>query len=67
MVILTFEGKDVAYLDKESGIHSLQRIPQSERKGRVHTSDVQVVVLDPNQSLGEHPAQKRMTDDFRLE
>lgn len=34
-------------LYKETGGHRVQRIPPTERKGRVHTSTVTVVVYDP--------------------
>ena len=38
-------GEDVNLLDNESGNHRIQRIPPTERKGRVHTSHVTVAVL----------------------
>ena len=34
-------------LDKEAGGHRIQRVPPTERKGRVHTSTVTVAVIDP--------------------
>lgn len=36
----------------ESGGHRWQRVPPTERKGRVQTSTVTVVVLDPNPTTG---------------
>jgi peptide chain release factor 1 len=35
-------------LDNEPGGHRIQRIPPTERKGRVHTSTVTVAVVDPS-------------------
>lgn len=35
----------VANLNQESGVHRVQRIPETEKKGRVHTSTVTVAVL----------------------
>lgn len=40
-------GDNVAILDKEAGGHRIQRVPPTERKGRVHTSTVTVAVIDP--------------------
>lgn len=34
-------------LEREAGGHRIQRIPPTERKGRVHTSTVTVAVIDP--------------------
>jgi peptide chain release factor 1 len=34
-------------LKKEPGGHRIQRVPPTERKGRVHTSTVTVAVIDP--------------------
>lgn len=35
-------------MDFEAGGHRIQRVPPTERKGRVHTSSVTVAVLDPS-------------------
>lgn len=67
MVCLTMTGTDVAKLDQEAGIHRVQRVPLSEKRGRVHTSDVMVVVLDPQTPLSFHPASQRRPEDFQLE
>lgn len=40
------EGKDLSGLDNEPGGHRIQRVPPTERKGRVHTSTVTVAVVD---------------------
>jgi len=40
------EGVDLSGLDNEPGGHRIQRVPPTERKGRVHTSTVTVAVID---------------------
>lgn len=51
-VILMVEGKD-AYgtLRYESGVHRVQRVPQTEAQGRIHTSTVTVAVLPEPEEL----------------
>jgi peptide chain release factor 1 len=45
-VIAIFEGKGAySKLKYESGVHRVQRVPQTETQGRVHTSAVTVAVL----------------------
>ena len=45
-VVLHIEGKGVyGHLKFESGVHRVQRVPQTETSGRVHTSTATVVVL----------------------
>ena len=41
------EGEDLSELTNESGGHRIQRVPPTERKGRVHSSTVTVAVVDP--------------------
>lgn len=49
---IEIEGQDLSGLYKESGGHRIQRIPPTERKGRVHTSTVTVAIIeDDNFSL----------------
>lgn len=40
------EGADLSGLENEPGGHRIQRVPPTERKGRVHTSTVTVAVID---------------------
>jgi peptide chain release factor 1 len=40
-------GKDLSGLENEPGGHRIQRVPPTERRGRVHTSTVTVAVIDP--------------------
>lgn len=50
----------------ECGGHRIQRVPPTERRGRVHTSTVTVAVLD--HSIQVDPKfLKRKDDDFRVE
>jgi len=45
-MVLQFTGKNCyAKLKHESGGHRFQRIPPTERKGRVHTSTITVAIL----------------------
>ncbi|ATY93586.1 Peptide chain release factor 1 [Candidatus Hodgkinia cicadicola] len=45
-VSMLVEGKDVKrWLVHEAGVHRVQRIPQTETRGRIHTSTVTVVTL----------------------
>lgn len=46
VVIAFIQGKDVyGSLKYESGVHRVQRVPQTESQGRLHTSAVTVAVL----------------------
>jgi peptide chain release factor 1 len=51
-VIMLIEGKD-AYnmLQHESGVHRVQRVPDTETQGRIHTSTVTVAVLPEPEEL----------------
>ena len=45
-IIFSVNGKDIySYLKFESGVHRVQRIPETETQGRVHTSAATVAVL----------------------
>ena len=45
-IVLTVSGENVyGTLKYESGVHRVQRVPQTETQGRVHTSAASVVVL----------------------
>src|SRR3989344_7070050 len=44
--IIKISGENVYHLYKnEMGVHRVQRIPTTERKGRIHTSTAVIVVL----------------------
>ena len=45
-IIVNISGEDVyGQLKFESGVHRVQRVPQTETQGRVHTSAATVIVL----------------------
>ncbi len=45
-IIATIEGKNVySRLKFESGVHRVQRVPETETQGRIHTSAITVAVL----------------------
>ncbi|MBM3263017.1 MAG: peptide chain release factor 1 [candidate division Zixibacteria bacterium] len=45
-IIFQIEGRDVyGRLKHESGVHRVQRVPQTETQGRIHTSAASVVIL----------------------
>ena len=44
--IVRFSGPEVfSWLKNEAGVHRVQRIPATERRGRVHTSTATIAVL----------------------
>lgn len=50
LVSIWLTGEKVKeYFQNESGCHRWQRIPPTERKGRIHTSTITVAVLDAEQ------------------
>ena len=53
-IICRFEGRDVyAFLKFESGAHRVQRVPDTESQGRIHTSACTVAVLPEAEELDE--------------
>jgi peptide chain release factor 1 len=51
-VIMLVEGKDAwNTLQHESGVHRVQRVPDTEAQGRIHTSTVTVAVLPEPEDL----------------
>lgn len=50
-VHILVEGTDLSGLYNEPGGHRIQRVPPTERKGRVHTSTVTVAVIDPDRPI----------------
>lgn len=52
------ENKCYSYLQFETGVHRVQRIPLTESKGRVHTSTASVLVL---------PMSEKVTEDAKKE
>ena len=53
LVSVAFSGAGArALFQNESGGHRWQRIPPTERRGRVHTSTVTVAIMDPDVIVG---------------
>jgi len=51
-VILLIKGKNIySFLKYESGVHRVQRVPETETQGRVHTSAATVAVLPEAEEL----------------
>ena len=45
-ITFSIEGKDVyRYMKYESGVHRVQRVPETEASGRIHTSTITVAVM----------------------
>ncbi len=63
---LEIVGKNLNKLLKEAGGHRIQRVPPTERKGRVHTSTVTVAILDDSYSSDSKYSQ-RNDDDYIFE
>lgn len=66
MIVLTVEGTNLQQLNHEAGGHRIQRVPPTERNGRVHTSTVTVAIMDPQQATNEIYL-KRNDSDFNIE
>lgn len=49
---ITLAGQVPQAFFAEAGVHRWQRVPPTEKRGRVHTSTVTVAVLDGEQALG---------------
>ena len=49
-VEIEVQGTDLSGLENEPGGHRIQRVPPTERKGRVHTSTVTVAIIDATES-----------------
>jgi peptide chain release factor 1 len=61
-IYIEVTGADLSKLEKEAGGHRIQRVPPTERKGRVHTSTVTVAITDPELRTEEYK-----DSDFRIE
>ncbi|MFA5699382.1 MAG: peptide chain release factor 1 [Sphaerochaeta sp.] len=63
-LIISISGKDVyASLQYESGVHRVQRVPETESGGRIHTSAVTVAVL----AEAEETDIEIRTEDLRVD
>ena len=65
-LFLEVEGDDtIEKLYSEAGGHRIQRIPPTERKGRVHTSTVTVAVIENCEQT--HGKDSLLASEFRVE
>ena len=63
-VVFTVSGKGVySKLKYESGVHRVQRVPETESQGRVHTSTVTVAVLPEPEDVDVHIEEKDLKID----
>lgn len=62
-ILLEITGDDLTALINEAGGHRIQRVPPTERKGRVHTSTVTVAIMDEV----EQTEITYNTKDFKIE
>lgn len=54
-IILRISGQDVySQLKFESGVHRVQRVPETESQGRVHTSACTVAIMPEVESIDEY-------------
>ena len=54
-VVLTVSGKGAySRLKFESGVHRVQRVPETESQGRIHTSAATVAVMPQVDEVGQH-------------
>ena len=63
--MLEIEGSDTDQLDYEAGGHRVQRIPITERRGRVHSSTVTVAVLSAAVTAPQYGL--RRYEDYHIE
>jgi peptide chain release factor 1 len=63
-VIVSIEGQKVySRLKHESGVHRVQRVPDTEASGRIHTSTATVAVLPEAEEVDVHIEQKDLRID----
>ncbi|MEQ9499466.1 MAG: peptide chain release factor 1 [Deltaproteobacteria bacterium] len=63
-VIATIEGDEVySSLKWEGGVHRVQRVPQTETQGRIHTSTVTVAIMPEAEEVDVHIDQ----NDLRID
>ena len=63
-VSVSFSGRDVfAHLKFEAGVHRVQRVPETESSGRLHTSTATVAVLPEVEEIDIQIAEKDLRID----
>ena len=64
-VVFSVAGRGVySRLKYESGVHRVQRVPETESQGRIHTSTVTVAVLPEADGRGSQYRRKRSEDRY---
>lgn len=64
LFIYVFSGSDPKKIfNNEQGVHSWHRVPPTEKKSRVHTSSITVVILEEN----NYKEKELSTQDIRIE
>ena len=64
-IIFEIKGKNVyRLLQNESGIHRVQRIPDTEKNGRIHTSAVSVAILPEAKEIDIKIENKELRMDY---
>lgn len=58
-LLLEGDNKKLAPFENEKGVHKFQRVPKTEKRGRVHTSTISVAVL----TIDETKTKKKYYDD----
>lgn len=66
-ICLEISGNGVEALKNEVGGHRIQRVPPTERRGRVHTSTVTVALMAEIEHDQKSPLLRRSEADFRTE
>lgn len=63
-IIATISGDQVySWLKYEAGVHRVQRVPETETQGRVHTSTVTVAVMPEAEEVDVHIEEKDLRID----
>lgn len=63
---ITISAKDIPEFLNEAGGHRIQRVPPTERRGRVHTSTVTVSVLLDRDQNADSPYTRRSDVDYHI-
>lgn len=68
-MVIHIKGKDLALIEQQAGLQRLQRVPPTERSGRVHSSSVTVTVLDATAKNTNSGSKflKRKAEDFKVD
>ncbi len=64
--MIEITGKNTEQLINEAGTHRFQRVPPTERKGRVHTSSVTVAITDPTHKKHDPRYTQLQDSDFTI-